>query len=229
MAADQTCNAFISYSHMDRECGARVKSVLGEVGIQAFLAHDDLQVSDEWRNRILQELRCCDLFVPLLSEHFVASEWAPQEVGIIVSRPEVVIAPLSIDGTRSFGFVGHLQSPRIPKEGVTRALLVEPLAGRMPRRILPGLIRIAAKAGSFRSAEDLMRPLVPHFSTFTPDEAQAFADAAVANGQIWSAALCHEEYLPAFIRIQGSNIRSDTLRALEYQLEHQQWYNGGRT
>ena len=90
--------------------------------MEAFLAHDDLGVSDEWRERILEELRRCTLFVPLLSKHFLESKWAPQEAGFIVSRlDEVVIAPLSIDDTVSFGFFSHLHSPRIPpRDGVNR-------------------------------------------------------------------------------------------------------------
>src|SRR5260370_481133 len=57
--------AFISYSHTDRKYGAQAKSVLAEIGIDTFLAHDDLHVSDEWRARIIEELKRCDLFVPL--------------------------------------------------------------------------------------------------------------------------------------------------------------------
>ena len=69
-----------------------------------------------------------------------------------------------------------------------------------------------------------MRPLVPHFSRFTAEEAQALAEASVRNGQIWDAALCRDEYLPEFIRVQESNIEPETLRALKYQVENGNWY-----
>ena len=216
--------AFISYSHVEREYGVQTKRVLDEVEIEAFLAHEDLEVSDEWRERILDELQRCDLFVPLLSVNFLSSKWAPQEVGFIISRPEVVIAPLSIDGTIPFGFLSHLQSRRIPTEGITRELLVEPLARRLPRKILPHLIRIAGDAQSFRDAEVKMRPLVPFFPELTPEEAQALAEASIRNGQIWSAKLCRTEYLPQFIRDQGANLNSKTLRALQYQVETDRKY-----
>jgi len=124
-------NAFISYSHVDRAYGAQAKSVLAEFDIESFLAHEDLEVSEEWQARILSELRRCDLFVPLLSLNFLASKWAPQEAGFIISRPDVLITPLSIDGTTPFGFLSHLQSRRIPNEGLTRDLLIEPLATTM--------------------------------------------------------------------------------------------------
>src|SRR5665213_2968817 len=100
--------AFISYSHLDREYGAQVKKVLSEVDIEAFLAHDDIEISEEWRERILVELRRCDIFVPLLSANFLSSKWAPQEAGFTISRPDVVIVPLSIDGTTPFGFLSHV-------------------------------------------------------------------------------------------------------------------------
>ena len=213
--------AFISYSHLDREFGGQAKDVLGEVGIDAFLAHEDVEMSEEWQQRILEELRHCDLFVPLLSENFLKSEWAPQEAGFIASRPpdEVVIAPLSIDGTIPFGFFGHVQSGRIEVDGITRELLVEPLIKRFPRKFFPVWIRIAGDARSFRSAEDKMRPLVPLFPLFTAEEAQALAEAAVKNGQIWDARLCRGEYLPEFIRVQGRNLKPETLHALQHKIE----------
>lgn len=218
--------AFISYSHTDRKFGADAKSVLAEVGIEAFLAHDDLHVSDEWRERILEELKRCDMFVPLLSANFIASKWAPQEVGFIISRPEVTIAPISLDGTTPFGFISHVQSRTISNGGITRELLVLPLVRRMPRAVLPGLIQITAKAGSFRTAETLMASLVEYFQIFTPDEAQALAAAAVENGQIWLAHLCKTQYLPEFLHHQATNINPKTLRALNHQIERGEWYNG---
>ncbi len=216
--------AFISYAHSDRRYAGQARRVLSEVGIDGFLAHEDLETSDEWRERIVQELRRCDLLVPILSKGFLVSLWAPQEVGFAVSRPEVVIAPLSVDGTTPCGFIAHLQSGRIGSDGVTRQLLIEPIAKRFPRMIFPGLIRTATEAGSFRDAEAKMRPLMPLFALFSKEEAQALAEGAVANGQIWSAGRCRAEYLPEFIRAQRHNIAPKTLRALEYQVANDEWY-----
>jgi hypothetical protein len=220
--------AFISYSYEDRMAGAQAQKLLDAANIDAFLAHDDLEVSDEWRERILEELRSCELFVPLLSEHFRQSKWAPQEVGFIVSRSGVVVAPLSLDGTRSFGFISHLQSPRVQRDGITQEVLIEPLARKFPCQVLPAMINTVATAGGFRTAEARMRPLVPLFQLFTRDESETFARAAISNGQIWAAQLCHENYLPIFLDVQGANISDESRRALAFQVEHQRWYNGGR-
>ena len=178
--------------------------------------------------QIRDELLRCDLFVPLLSKDFLKSKWALQEVGFIASRSKVMIAPLSIDETIPFGFLSHLQSGHIPGDGVTRELLVEPLVRQFPRTIIPSLIRIIGAARSFRSAEALMGQLVPLFPRFTAQEAQALAEAAIGNGQIWSAAQCRSKYLPDFIRLQGRNLKPVTLRALQYQIDNDEWYKQER-
>lgn len=216
--------AFISYSHRDRIYGAQVKTALASVDMDAFLAHEDLETSDVWRKRILEELQSCDVFIPLLSANFVASNWAQQEVGFIISRPETIITPLSIDGTIPFGFISHLQSSPIKSEAFTRELLIDKLAPKFPRQIIPALVRKAGAAADFRSAEKRMQPLVPLFPMFAPWEAQALADLAVDNGQIWDAALCKRKFLPEFIRVQGKFIDDATLRALTYQIERGEWY-----
>ena len=72
-----------------------------------------------------------------------------------------------------------------------------------------------------------MLALTQYFSLFTAEEAQALAEASVSNSQIWSASLCRIKCLPEFILVQGSNLKPETLRALQYQVENDQWYPRG--
>ena len=98
------------------------------------------------------------------------------------------------------------------------------LAERVPRKILPGLIRIARQAHSWRDAERKFRPLVPLFELFNAEEVQALAEASVNNDEIWNAHLCRDEYLVEFIRLHAGNIEPRTLRALRYQIGKQRPY-----
>lgn len=223
--ADQKIAAFVSYSHKDREYAKQTKSLLRKAGMDVFLAHEDMDTSEEWKRRIVTELKRCDLFVPLLSENFKASDWAPQEAGFIALQSDVIIAPLSIDDTIPFGFFEHVQSKRLPGR-VSCELLLVPLARHFPRAILPFLVRWVKEAGSYRCAEARMGPLVPLFPDLTAEDAQALAEAAVGNGQVWDAMLCREEYLPKFIALHRTNVEPRTLRALEYQIRNHQWYPG---
>jgi hypothetical protein len=187
------------------------------------MAHEDLVVSEEWKERIIEELQQMEIFIALLSKPFKASDWAPQELGFAVSLPDVAIIPLSIDGTVAYGFINHLQSKPLT-EPLTDALFLAPLWRRYPRQLTPALIARMSEARSFRNAEALMEPLRPMFKDFAPSEIDVFTEACIANSQIWSASLCATEYIPEFVELHREKIRPERLKVLEYQIEKGTWY-----
>lgn len=216
--------AFISYSTVDKAAAGAVKRALSTYDIECFLAHEDIQVSEEWRERILEELAACDVFIPLLSTAFKESDWASQEIGVAASRSDVAIVPLLLDGTIPFGFIAKIQGVRVPRTGVDPAIVLDPLSRRFPRVVIPGMIARVRSAGSFRGAEAAMRPLVSHFATLTKAELDALVLASIENGQVWSAAQCRDEYLPQLLRENRHRIKPGDLKALEYQIANDRWY-----
>lgn len=217
-------SVFISYSTKDKIYGAQVKKIFEGYDIECFLAHEDLEVSEEWKMRILEELQKCSIFVPLLSKNFRESNWAPQEIGVIAGRKDVAIIPLSIDGTMPFGFISHIQGKQIPTGGITEDLVFPPLTKKHPHVIIPGMIRKVAAAGGYRIAEAAMKPLVPLFSVLNDEELDQLVTASIENDQVWSASLCRGEHLPALIEMHRLRIEPKKLAALEYQVEHNHWY-----
>ena len=200
--------AFISYSVAEKQFGGAVKQALENLGVECFLAHEDLRVSEVWKARIIQELREADIFVAVLSAKFKASEWCDLELGFIVSRPEaeVVIVPLSIDNTIPYGFISHLQGQRVSDESAIPGIIEDLLYRNRPRDMIPIQIGRVQRAGSFRGAEAAVRPLVPHFKIFNEQEAANFASAAVNNYEVWDAGLCRSEYLPKFLAANDKKI-----------------------
>lgn len=221
-------SVFVSYSTKDRLVGAQVKALLEAHGTRCFLAHEDLEVSEEWKERILKELRGCDAFVALLSKAFRNSDWAPQEVGVIVGRGDVPIIPLSLDGTIPFGFMAHVQSGKLVDGDVTKADLIEPLMVKRPHLFIPGMIKEVADAGGFRHAEAVMKPLVPLFEHLNQEELDALVEASIENGQVWDAAKCRTDFLPKLIEMHRERIEPKRLRALEYQIEKGSWFQEGK-
>ncbi|MCI0387594.1 MAG: toll/interleukin-1 receptor domain-containing protein [Acidobacteria bacterium] len=217
--------AFISYSTADKHIAAQVKTDLNEHGIAAFLAHNDINVSQEWKDRIVQELNETNVFVPLLSVSFKESDWAPQEIGMAVTQNDLLFIPLSVDGTVPFGFISHIQGKRIPANGIYRDLLLEPIIIRFTHEIIPTLIEQLAGASSFLNAEALMLPLAHHFDKFNDEEIDKFATASIENNQIWDEHHCRHEHLPAFLKLHRSRMVPEKLEALEYQIKHRQWYH----
>ncbi|MFI4950116.1 MAG: hypothetical protein ACHP7A_03660 [Caulobacterales bacterium] len=47
---------FLSYQTSDKTAAGQVKALLAELKIEAFLAHEDIHVSHEWRTTILEEI-----------------------------------------------------------------------------------------------------------------------------------------------------------------------------
>jgi hypothetical protein len=113
--------AFLSYSTKDKVLAGRLKKEFAHLGgIELFLAPKDLEPSrEQWRNRIIQSIRRCDVFLPLLTKHFKESEWTDQETGMAIALRKVIV-PLKVGYPRTYGF---LESYTYKKVKVSPVLL----------------------------------------------------------------------------------------------------------
>ena len=113
---DKECEleVFLSYSHKDKKKAALVKNLLQILGLKAFMAHEDIKPTAEWENFITDELKQCNVFVPILTKNFYESEWTDQESGAAIIRDmeiiPVSIAPEGEDFEMPRGFVGKYQA-----------------------------------------------------------------------------------------------------------------------
>ena len=105
----KTLRIFISYSHKDKIIAGAIKEAFNHYGMEAFLAHEDIQVGQEWRDVILGNLKQFDVFIAILSKDFMDSEWTNQEVGFAISK-ETTIIHISIDVTLPSRFLEIIQA-----------------------------------------------------------------------------------------------------------------------
>jgi hypothetical protein len=219
--------AFISHAAEDVNSAMRMKKVLADFSITAFLAHQDISVSQEWRKEIFRNIRSSDVFIAVLSAAFKASDWASQEVGVAISRsrPKILIVPMSLDDTMPFGFISHLQGSRYREHGTLIAEIVAPIVKTFPRAAIPIVIARAKISRDWRYSEELLKSLLPLFSRFADSEVVDLVDAAIENAAILDAAACATEYLPRFIDVNRSRIPGAKLEILRYQIEKRRWYN----
>jgi TIR domain len=83
----QPVRIFLSHKYEDRVFVGRVKKILGDrYGIDAFVAHDDIDPSKRWREVIKAALASCDGLIAVLHPEFHASQWCDQEVGWALGR-----------------------------------------------------------------------------------------------------------------------------------------------
>jgi len=112
-------NAFLSYRTVDKKLAGQIKGELEKHGIRVFLAHDDIEPSFEWKEKILLELNQCDIFLPLLTDSFRGSEYTDQEAGIAFAG-EKVILPLKVT-QNPHGFIERFQALTVKPENVAQS------------------------------------------------------------------------------------------------------------
>lgn len=83
---------FLSHLSGDKDKAARLREVMAENGMSAFVAHDDIEPTLEWQVQIERALSNMELFVSVHTEGFAKSFWTQQEVGYAVSRRVKIIA-----------------------------------------------------------------------------------------------------------------------------------------
>jgi len=202
--------AFISYSSKNIVFAKRLKEFLDAIEIESFLADDDIRIAEDWKERILNELNTCQIIIPILSKDFKNSDWCSQEIGIFYFLKKIII-PISVDGTRSYGFIGHIQSKSIGSD-ITPELLVAEGLGKCYN--YKPLIYLLKKAGSFRYSENIFKVLEQYFDKLNKDDVNIILDISIKNGQIWSAAECADRYLPNLLAMRKDVIEHDLMEKI---------------
>lgn len=205
--------AFMSYQTADKLVAARIAALLAKMGCTAFMAHENIEVSEEWRIQILKELSEADIFVPILSVHYYGSIWCKQESGIAAFR-NMTIIPLSTDGAIPAGFIGHIQSTYINPEAPKLVSLLPGLAKRDVKFVIDGLISIIAKSGDYRSAEANFELVLPYIKNASNEQIVELLHVSAANDQICNASLCATKYLPPLFASHGQFMNGDTRKEL---------------
>jgi len=209
---------FISYQTANKNVAGKLQGIFQEVGVSSFLAHEDIEVSAEWRERILEELGKATIIISLLSEEYFRSEWCVQESGIAAYRG-IISLHLSIDGNIPRGFSSIIQSVRIDPENIT---LVEILPGIVASDFDLGIQLILDTIGrsrSYRGAEANFRLIIPYISRMSDQQKKELLEKAHSNGQIHHAGQCAKEYLPPLLQSWGHLISGEKLDYLQATCE----------
>ena len=108
---------FFSYSHEDKALAGKIATLLKKNEIDVFLAHEDIEVTKEWRDEIFKHLKSSSFLLALLTPNFQESVWANQETGYMHARGEKVF-PLIVGEAdiKKFGFLEALQAIQVDEE-----------------------------------------------------------------------------------------------------------------
>ena len=102
---------FISYSSKDKKMAGEIARILSILRMKPFLAHDDVEAGEQWKEVVREEIRKCDMLVALVTPNFRKSEYTEQEVGAAWGLKKPVRAILTDDKGLS-GFIVDWQGAK---------------------------------------------------------------------------------------------------------------------
>ncbi|MBI4949583.1 MAG: toll/interleukin-1 receptor domain-containing protein [Deltaproteobacteria bacterium] len=200
---------FFSYSNEDRWHAWVIKDALEKYGLNVFMAHNDIEPSEEWRERIFTELKECHVFLPFLTSNFDKSAWTDQETGIAYGLEKLII-PLKIN-VDPHGFIAHFQAQKIDidsKSNIERACqkLVKIIDSKPKLSCLfrEDLINKFRDSGSFDEAGNNAR-LLFLFENYTSKHITKIFKYSIQNSQIYSSYNAVRTLRKLFIRCKKIN------------------------
>lgn len=192
---------FVSHLYSQREIAGQIKTALALYGIDAFVAHDSIEPSLEWREVIDAALRSCDAAVALLHDGFHESNWTDHEVGYLLAL-RVPILPLVFD-LDPYGFLAKYQGRKCASMtgGALTELIVRWLkqTPSTAASFADGLVSALENAGSFNMVRQIL-PLVEELPSLSPDQLRRLEAAARSNVNVKDG---NVGWQPAPARIQA--------------------------
>jgi len=176
---------FVSHISLHRRFAAQLQQELYRYGISCFVAHNDIESTQEWQREIQTALATCDALVALLHPNFHASNWTDQEIGFAMGHGVPVFAIHA--GQDPYGFIGRFQA--FQGAGKTASEIALELfdayrshkqtAGRMA----DVLVTLFAESDTYAEAKTRIGYL-EELKCWDPHLTQRVKDAAEQNSQI---------------------------------------------
>ena len=110
---------FISYAHQDKEKAFYLKERLKKNGFEV-LGDFNLKIGENFKSVLDAELLKADAVVMLITEHYIASQFASREAATAYAYNEAVILSILVD---TFSSRISLTMPLIPKFHNTACVL----------------------------------------------------------------------------------------------------------
>ena len=184
---DKGFRLFLTHVAAQKLAAHELKSYLRFYGVDAFVAHDDIQPGREWQLVIESALHSCDALAGLLHRGFRESDWCDQEVGIALGRG-IAVVPIQFD-LLPYGFFGSVQA-------VNNAATQEP--GRLALNLVKVLLKDKrtsekltganvdelARATSFDQANRLSRILAQDAGLLSREQTEQLRKAEKENDQL---------------------------------------------
>ena len=187
---DARFRLFLTHVAPQKQVAHSLKSCLRYYGVDAFVAHDDIQPGKEWQIVIESALHSCDALAGLLHEGFRGSDWCDQEVGIALGRG-IAAVPIQFD-LLPYGFFGSVQAvnnaaiqqPATLAKNLVQVLLKDK---RTSEKLTEAIVDELARAATFDQANKLSKVLAEEAPLLSKRHAEQLRKAEKENDQLRGA------------------------------------------
>lgn len=207
---------FLSYSSKNKELAGNIKEWLSDFGFKVFLAHDDIEPSLQWQKVIIEKLKECHIFIPIMTPEFDISHWTDQESGIAFILDKVII-PISINGeTNPHGFTAIYQAlkmnPTHIATGCVRIVNILKNDSKFASFVINILLKSLETSRTYATAEYYFS-LISDFKFWNKELFNHLLKITIKNNQIHYAAGVRQT-LPVMIQQNMELIDSNLLQKL---------------
>ena len=176
---------FVTHLAIHRDFAAELQTELLSFGISCFVAHNDIEPTQEWQAQIETALATCEALIALLHKNFNLSDWTDQEIGFAMGRG---VPAFSVRfGQDPYGFIGRFQA--FNGNGKTPAALARELFDayrtnkQTQRRMSEVLVGLFEESGSFAEAKARIGYL-EHLDQWEPSFSTRIRSATQTNSQV---------------------------------------------
>jgi hypothetical protein len=203
--------AFLSHSSKDKKLASDLKDVFESFGIYVFVAHKDIKPATEWPRQILQELEACDVFLALLTNNFLKSDWTDQESGIALYLKKVVL-PIKVT-VMPYGFMASKQAHPLNAGNLRESCteMGKAIDGeiRLRKRFRYNLIQAFVGSQDF-SSSIATAIMINELEGFTVKQVNDITKAAYENDQIYNCKAMG--YITDFIERNQRKLSPENIR-----------------
>jgi hypothetical protein len=103
---------FVSYSVKDAKLAGSLKRELEKEGLKVFLAHEDVEPTEKWRDKIISDLKSSRIFIALRTKNYLGRPYTEQECGFALALNKRILT-ISIDTeSEDMGFCSEFQGQK---------------------------------------------------------------------------------------------------------------------
>ena len=176
---------FVSHLATHQSFAGELQTALLDFGISGFVAHSDIEPTQEWQTQIETALATCEALIALLHPDFHVSNWTDQEIGFAMGRGIPTYAVRF--GQDPYGFIGRFQAfSGTAKQPVVLARELFDAYRRnkqTQRRMSEVLVGLFEESGSFAQAKARIGYL-EELDVWDPSFSTRIRSATKGNSQV---------------------------------------------